>query len=128
MPLPESEALPSVGIFAECLLSGTRQRRLCRVPHSVKPPSPSPGAVTTAFLCRVFSGTRQKGLSSAREKALDKKGFADALFAETFLPNVTLGKAFTECFKGFVECFRHSTKRLISVVCACPFEHTVYFD
>jgi hypothetical protein len=34
--LPESEALPSVGFFAECLLSGTRQRRLCREPHSVK--------------------------------------------------------------------------------------------
>jgi hypothetical protein len=34
--LPESEALPSVGFFAECLLSGTRQRKLCRVPHSVK--------------------------------------------------------------------------------------------
>jgi hypothetical protein len=28
--------LPSVLFFAECLLSGTRQRRLCRVPHSVK--------------------------------------------------------------------------------------------
>jgi hypothetical protein len=28
--------LPSVVFFAECLLSGTRQRRLCRVPHSVK--------------------------------------------------------------------------------------------
>jgi hypothetical protein len=27
--------LPSVGLFAECLLSGTRQKRLCRVPHSV---------------------------------------------------------------------------------------------
>jgi hypothetical protein len=34
--LPESEALPSVGFFAECLLSGTRQRRLCREPHSIK--------------------------------------------------------------------------------------------
>jgi hypothetical protein len=33
--LPESEALPSVGLFAECLLSGTRQRRLCREPPSV---------------------------------------------------------------------------------------------
>jgi hypothetical protein len=28
--------LPSVGLFAECLLSGTRQRRLCREPHSLK--------------------------------------------------------------------------------------------
>jgi hypothetical protein len=34
--LPEFEALPSVGFFAECLLSGTQQRKLCRVPHSVK--------------------------------------------------------------------------------------------
>jgi hypothetical protein len=34
--LPESEALPSVRLFAECLLLGTRQRRLCREPHSVK--------------------------------------------------------------------------------------------
>jgi hypothetical protein len=36
LSLPESEALPSVGFFAECLLSGTRQRKLCRVSHSVK--------------------------------------------------------------------------------------------
>jgi hypothetical protein len=35
-PLPESEALSSGGLFAECLLSGTRQRRLCREPHSAK--------------------------------------------------------------------------------------------
>jgi hypothetical protein len=35
-PLPESQALPSVVFFVECLLSGTQQRRLCRVLHSVK--------------------------------------------------------------------------------------------
>jgi hypothetical protein len=51
-----------------------------------------------AFLCRVLSGTRQRGLPSAREKALDKECFADALFAEPSLPSVTLGKAFAECF------------------------------
>jgi hypothetical protein len=34
--LPESQALPSVVFFVECLLSGTQQRRLCRVLHSVK--------------------------------------------------------------------------------------------
>src|SRR5688572_31059895 len=34
--LPESEPLPSAGRFAECLFSGTRQRRLCREPHSAK--------------------------------------------------------------------------------------------
>jgi hypothetical protein len=33
--LPESQALPSAGGFAEYFLSGTRQRRLCRVPRSV---------------------------------------------------------------------------------------------
>jgi hypothetical protein len=34
------------------------------------------------------------------------------------LPSVTLGQAFAECFLDFVECFRHSTKRLFPVVCA----------
>jgi hypothetical protein len=37
-------------------------------------------------------------LSSAREKVIGKEGFADALFAEPFLPSVTLSKAFAECF------------------------------
>jgi hypothetical protein len=37
-------------------------------------------------------------LPSAREKALGKEGFADALFAEASLPSVTLGKGFVECF------------------------------
>jgi hypothetical protein len=102
--------------FAECYVAGTRQRWiLCRVlpvRHSAKITSlPSvtrdtrqsrrlrhPGAVTAAFLYRVLSSTRQRGLLSAREKALGKEGFADALFAEPFLPSVTLGKAFAECF------------------------------
>jgi hypothetical protein len=30
--------------------------------------------------------------------ALGKDGFADALCVELFLPSVTLGKAFAECF------------------------------
>jgi hypothetical protein len=37
-------------------------------------------------------------LPSAREKALGKEGFTDALFAEPSLPSVTLGKTFAECF------------------------------
>jgi hypothetical protein len=85
----------------------------CHQGHSAKPPSPLPGAVTAAFLCRVLSGTRQTSLLSAREKALGKEGFADALFAKPSLSSVTLGKAFAECFLGFAECFRHSAKRLI---------------
>jgi hypothetical protein len=32
------------------------------------------------------------------------------------LLSVTLGKAFTECFSGFAECFRHLTKKLFSIV------------
>jgi hypothetical protein len=34
----------------------------CHKGHLAKPPSPSPGAVTAAFLCRVLSGTRQRRL------------------------------------------------------------------
>jgi hypothetical protein len=48
----------------------------------------------------VLSGTRQRGLPSAREKALGKEGFADALFAEPSLPSVTLGKALPSVFKA----------------------------
>jgi hypothetical protein len=72
--LPESEALPNVVFFAECLLSGTRQRRLCRVPHAVKLGSrqrahlPSAehsaqGGTRQRHVCRV-SNTRQRGLSA----------------------------------------------------------------
>jgi hypothetical protein len=61
--LPESEALPSVGFFAECLLSGTRQRKLCRVPHSVQ------------------LGTRQivlcRELNTRHRTALGKDNFAE---------------------------------------------------
>jgi hypothetical protein len=39
-------------------------------------------------------------LPSAREKALGKEGFADALFAEPSLPSVTLGKALPSVFKA----------------------------
>jgi hypothetical protein len=92
------------GHFAEC---NTRQRRRLRYP----------GAVTTAFLCRVPpGGTRQTFLPSAREKVLDKEGFADAMCAEPSLPSATLGKAFAKCFYGFAECFRHSAKPAIPVV------------
>jgi hypothetical protein len=70
----------------------------CRLGHSAKTPSPSPVAVTTAFLCRVLSGTRQTTLPSAREKVLGKDDFADALYAEPSLPSTTLGKTFAECF------------------------------
>jgi hypothetical protein len=72
--LPESEALPSVGLFAECLLSGTRQRRLCREPPSVKLGSRQRASLPSAghsaqdhtrqrHVCRV-SNTRQRGLSA----------------------------------------------------------------
>jgi hypothetical protein len=92
---PLADSLPSTvrqtlgkgNSFAECCLG-----------HSTKTPSPSPVAVTAAFLCRVLSGTRQTTLPSAREKVLGKDGFADALYAEPSLPSVTLGKAFAECF------------------------------
>lgn len=93
---------PSLAGSLPSVPSGTRQRRrLCRVlpgGHSAKPPSPSTGAVTVAFLCRVHPDTRQRSLPSARKKVLGKEVFADVLFAEPSLPSVTLGKAFSECF------------------------------
>jgi hypothetical protein len=70
----------------------------CRLGHSVKTPSPSPVAVTAAFLCRVLSYTRQTTLPSAREKVLGKDDFADTLYVKPSLPSETLGKAFAECF------------------------------
>jgi hypothetical protein len=73
LPSAAWKTLGKDNIFAECHQG-----------HSAKPPSLSPGVVTAAFLCRVLSGTRQRGLPSAREKALDKECFADALFAEPF--------------------------------------------
>jgi hypothetical protein len=96
----------------------------CHPGHSAKTPSPSPVAVTAAFLCRVLPGTRQTSLPSAREKVLGKEGFADALCAEPSLPSATLGKAFAECFQGFAECFRHSAKATIPVVHWCS--HVVW--
>jgi hypothetical protein len=91
---------PSLAGSLPSIPGGTRQRCiLCRVPlgrHSAKgTPLPSVVldtrqrnrlrylvAVTATFLCRVFTGTRQTSLPSAREKVLDKEGFADVLFAE----------------------------------------------
>jgi hypothetical protein len=70
----------------------------CHLGHSAKTPSPSPGTITAAFLCRVPPGTRQTSLPSAREKVLGKEGFADALCAEPSLPSATLDKAFAEYF------------------------------
>jgi hypothetical protein len=96
------------GLFAECLL--WHSAKIASLPSAAwktlgkdiffaaKPPSPLPGAVTAAFLCRVPESTRQRGLPSARDKALGKEAFADAVFAETSLSSVTLGKAFAECF------------------------------
>jgi hypothetical protein len=55
-------------------------------------------------------------LPSVRKKALGKEPFADEIFAEYYLPSVTLGKAFAECKIAFAECLRHSAKNAIPVV------------
>jgi hypothetical protein len=57
-------------------------------------------------------------LSSARQKVLGKEAVADVQFVERSLPSVILGKVFAECFLGFAECLRHSTKELCPVVSA----------
>jgi hypothetical protein len=80
----------------------------CHLEHSAEAPSPLPGVVTAAFLCRVPTDTRQKVLS--------KEAVVDVLFAEPSLPSVTLSKVFDECFLSFAECLKHSTKPSILVV------------
>jgi hypothetical protein len=63
---PDLGTLPD-GFFTECPrwhsakmdpLSSVAGQTLGKDRHSAKPPSPSPGAITAAFLCRVLSGTR----------------------------------------------------------------------
>jgi hypothetical protein len=55
-------------------------------------------------------------LPSVRKKALGKEPFADEIFAECYLPSVTLGKTFAECKIVFAECLKHSAKNAIPVV------------
>jgi hypothetical protein len=74
----------------------------CRLGHSAKTLSPSPVAVTTAFLWRVLCGTRQTTLSSARKK----------YSAKTVLP--------MHCMPSPLCRVRHSAKRLPSVFKALP--------
>jgi hypothetical protein len=113
--LPESEALPSVVFFAECLLSGTRQRRLCRVPHSVKlgarqrVPLPSAehsahGGTRQRMVCRV-SNTRQRG---SRQRAVSGRPRADS---RQFLPRAN----------GW-----HSAKRLLCRVSVVDTRQSVF--
>jgi hypothetical protein len=95
MGTPLADSLPSA--VRQTLDKGNSFTECC-LGQSAKTLSPSPIAVTAAFLCRVLSGTRQTTLTSAREKVLGKDGFADALCAEPSLPSATLGKAFADCF------------------------------
>jgi hypothetical protein len=85
-------------IILLCLKNGSADLgSLCRVSqcHSVKSVSPSPGAVTTAFLYREPSGTRQSLCRVSDKKYSVKK---HVQFSETYLPNVTLDKEFVKCF------------------------------
>jgi CRISPR/Cas system endoribonuclease Cas6 (RAMP superfamily) len=68
-PLPEFSSLPSVIFFAECFISGTRQRALCRVPR--KKPS-------------VKENTqRRSSLPSVTNTTLGKELFAECFFSNT---------------------------------------------
>jgi hypothetical protein len=111
---------PANGSFAECWSVDTRQKgnffAECHLEHSAKTPSPSPRRRDSRFSLPSTVWHSTKSVPSAREKLLGKEDFADVLFAESFLPSATLGKDFTECFLGFIECFSHSTKRPIPIV------------
>jgi hypothetical protein len=103
---PLMDSLPSAGrktldkgnSFAECHLG-----------HSAKTLSPSAQRRDDGFSLPSTSWHSAKSLPSAREKVLDKEGFADEMCVEPSLPSATLGKAFAECF-------RHSAKLSIPVV------------
>jgi hypothetical protein len=87
--LPESGPLPSAGLFAECLLSGTRQRRLCREPHSTKKALPRAAlgkvrlSVTSWFTERrtlgkdMFAECHTLGKGGARQRAVSGLPKAD---------------------------------------------------
>jgi hypothetical protein len=76
--------LPSVVFFAECLLSGTRQRRLCRVPHSVKlgarqrAPLPSAEHSAQGALGKVkFAECQTLGKGGSRQRVVSDRPKAD---------------------------------------------------
>ena len=81
--------LPSAGLFAECLLSGTRQRRLCREPHSAKKALPRAAlgkvrlSVTSWFTERrtlgkdMFAECHTLGKGGARQRAVSGLPKAD---------------------------------------------------
>jgi hypothetical protein len=106
-PLPSAgrQTLGKVNIFTECHLR-----------HSAKVPSLSPRLHDDNFSSPSTAWHSAKSVPSAREKVLDKEGFVDVLFAKPSLPSATLGKAYAECFPGFAEFFRHSTKQSIPLV------------
>jgi hypothetical protein len=84
LTLPESQALPSVVFFAECLLSGTRQRKLCRVPHSAKlgsrqrAPLPSAEHSAQGVLGKdKFAECQTLGKGGSRQRAVSGRPKAD---------------------------------------------------
>jgi hypothetical protein len=89
--LPESKALPSVGLFAECLLSGTRQTRLCRVSHSVKLGSRQRASLPSAghsaqgvtrqrHICRVLNTRQRRRSTKGRQRP--SQSWRPSVFAE----------------------------------------------
>jgi hypothetical protein len=52
-------------------------------------------------------------LPSAGYKVFSKEVVTDVWFVGLYLPRVTLGKAFVDCFLGFAKRFKHSAKQLI---------------
>jgi hypothetical protein len=81
--VPVHQTLGKETSFAECLLGLSAQGLAvgstgpvfaeCRRRHSAKDPSPSLGAVTVTFLCRVPNGTRQSLCRVSDKKYSAKK-------------------------------------------------------
>jgi hypothetical protein len=80
----------------------------CQGRHSAKILSPSLGVVMETFICRVPCRVPDKKYST--KKSLSIYSSSRLLYRES------ISKAFIECFPGFIECLKHSRKKMCLIV------------